>query len=133
RDNLAEFRAGFSDGWQVAQDPDDEADIPRAIDSGRFRFYIARVGGEVSGTAGLALKPRSGYFMGGNVLPRCRGTGVYRALVDARLRDLVAAGCPLATTQARELTSAPILEHLGWQTVFRFRVYRLDDPRAALA
>jgi GNAT superfamily N-acetyltransferase len=133
RDNLAEYVAGVEQGWRFETPPDphlaDDA-LPH-LDGERFCMFVAKVGGAVAGTAGYVMKPRSAYLTGGNVLQAFRGTGVYRALIDARLRRLAAVGCPLATTQARETTSAPILEHLGWETVVRFRVYRLDDPRVA--
>jgi GNAT superfamily N-acetyltransferase len=55
-----------------------------------------------------------------------RGRGAYRALLAARLARLRALGIGLATTHAREHSSAPILERLGFETVFRHRVYQLD-------
>jgi hypothetical protein len=45
-------------------------------------------------------------------------------LIDERLRDAAALGFTLATTQAREATSAPILDKLGFETLFRSRVYK---------
>jgi GNAT superfamily N-acetyltransferase len=134
RANLVDYIEGFTEGWSsetAFTDPNLADDVARTLDGDRFSFFVAKVGAAVAGTAGYAAA--LGYLIGGNVLPRFRGTGVYRALLDTRLRRLAAVGCPLATTQAREATSAPILEHLGFESVFRFRVYRLDDPRAALA
>jgi len=133
RANLADYIHGVTEGWRTEAEPDPDLadDLLRVIDGDRFCMFVAKVAGEVAGTAGYVMKPRSGYLTGGNVLPAFRGTGVYRALIDARLRRLAAAGCPLATTQAREKTSAPILEHLGWETVFHSRVYRLEEPRVA--
>jgi hypothetical protein len=64
------------------------------------------------------------YLVGGNVLEPYRGRGIYRALIDVRLRDIAARGFTLATTQAREATSAPILERLGFETLYRGRVYK---------
>jgi len=133
RENLADYVAGVAEGWrdETPPDPNLADDVTRHLDGEQFCMFVAKVGGAVAGTAGYTVKPRSEYLTGGNVLPAFRGAGVYRALIDARLRRLAAAGCPLATTQARETTSAPILEHLGWETVCRFRVYRLDAPRVA--
>src|SRR5262249_18761958 len=118
---------------EAGADPHLADDVASELAGQRFRLFVAKIGGEIAGTAGFVRKPRSGYLIGGNVLQRFRGKGVYRALIDAPLRALGAVGCPLVIPQAREATSAPILEHLGWRTVFRSRVYRLDDPRAALA
>ena len=89
-------------------------------------FFGARLDGEMVGTAGLFGRERSGYFVGGAVLSRARGRGVYRALVAARLAFLRARGVPYAVTQAREATSAPMLEHLGFETLFRSTCWRLD-------
>ena len=127
RDNLDDYIAGVAEGWrdETAPDPHLAEDVLRVLDGEQFCFFVARVGGAVAGTAAYAVKPRSAYLTGGNVLPAFRGAGAYRALIDARLRRLAAAGCPLATTQAREDTSAPILDHLGWESVCRFRVHSL--------
>jgi hypothetical protein len=113
-------------GWDVKVDDRDGwiADHVRAIATGRFHFFLARVGGEPAGTAGYIAKSRSVYLVGGNVLPRFRERGVYRALLDMRLVRAAAAGFELATTQAREATSAPILEALGFETLYRSRIYK---------
>jgi FMN phosphatase YigB (HAD superfamily) len=50
--------------------------------------------------------------------------GVYRALV-ARLAFLRERGIAYAVTNAREATSAPMLEHLGFETLFRGACYEL--------
>ena len=55
---------------------------------------------------------------------RIEDKGVYRALLDARLTRAARLGITLATTQAREATSAPILEALG----FEIAVPRADLP-----
>jgi hypothetical protein len=47
-------------------------------------------------------------------------------MIDERLQRAAALGYTLATTQAREATSAPILEKLGFETLFRSHVYRRD-------
>jgi hypothetical protein len=60
------------------------------------------------------------------VLESTRGQRLYRGLVAARLASLRARGMRLAVTQAREGTSAPILERLGFATLFRSKCYVLD-------
>src|SRR5690606_19789114 len=111
-DRVAEYYDTFVAGWGAAAAAPDpaamHADLAGAIASGRFHMFIARDGGVAAGTAGFILKPRSAYLVGGNVLAAHRGRGVYRALLDARLTRLAALGVPLATTQARVQTSAPI-------------------------
>ena len=57
------------------------------------------------------------------MLPEARGKGAYQALVDARLRYAAAQGIPLATSQAKADTSAPILERLGFRQEGLFRSY----------
>ena len=92
--------------------------------TGRFHFFLARVAGEAAGTAGYITRSKSVYLVGGNVLERFRGRGLYRALLDVRLSRAAAAGFALATTQAREATSAPILETLGFETLYRAKIYK---------
>ena len=58
------------------------------------------------------------------MLPAMRGRGVYRALIAARLRQALAAGIAVATTQARAGTSAPILARLGFVTLTEIEFYR---------
>ncbi|MBA3391463.1 MAG: GNAT family N-acetyltransferase [Deltaproteobacteria bacterium] len=89
----------------------------------RQRMFIASCDREPAATASYVALPRSAYLVGGVVLPRFRGRGLYRALVNARLVDARARGLVLATSHAREATSAPILERLGFTTVCRFPLY----------
>lgn len=121
-----EYLECFERGWDMPV-ADREAWIgvhERANAAGRFHFFVARVAGEAVGTAGYIVKPRSIYLVGGNVLPVHRGKGVYRALLDARLTRAAEAGITLATTQARETTSAPILEAFGFESLYRAEIYR---------
>ena len=94
-----------------------------AIPDGRAPLFLARAGGVPAGVAGVALLPRSAYLMGAVVLRAFRGRGIYRALIAARLAAAAARGIPIATTQAREDTSAPRLERLGFETVCRYPVF----------
>lgn len=88
------------------------------------RLFLATFGGEPAAVASYCAFARSAYLLGGVVLPRFRGNGLYRALVDARLLDAAARGLRVATSQARESTSAPILARMGFQTICRFPIYR---------
>jgi GNAT superfamily N-acetyltransferase len=115
-------------GWPDSVITDDwRDDLLRAYATGRFHYFTARVDGQSVGTAGYIVKPRSAYLVGGNVFPEYRGRGIYRALVDARLTRLAAAGIRVATTQAREATSAPILERFGFESAYRAPIYKLVD------
>lgn len=126
-------RAGFEDYYrtlvEVWSTEVEEAaswrdSMLRALDGGRHHYYLARVAGEPVGTAGMITRERSVYLVGGSVLERHRGRGIYRALLDERLRHASELGYTLATTQAREATSAPILDRLGFETLYRSRVYK---------
>lgn len=122
---LYEYQSCFARGWETPI-PDPAAwtaDHLRAMATGRFHFFLAFVDDRPAGTAGYITKPHCAYLVGGNVLPPFRGRGVYRALLDTRLREICALGLPLAVTQAREGTSAPILDALGFQTVYRSHIY----------
>ena len=131
--NVAEYVEAVAAGWELQFDVATRCDdVVRAIGTGRFHYVMARVEGAIAGTAGFVEKPRSAYLIGGNVLPSYRGRGIYRALVAHRLEHIRAMGLKLATTHARESTSAPILEALGFETVYRSRMYTLVDSRAAV-
>ncbi len=86
-------------------------------------LFVAYCDGEPAAAAGYVPFARSAYLIGGVVLERYRGRGLYRALVRARLAHARARGLALATSHAREATSAPILEKLGFDTVCRFPMY----------
>jgi GNAT superfamily N-acetyltransferase len=90
---------------------------------GRHCLFVAYCDGVPAAAAGYAPFERSAYLMGGVVLEKFRGRGLYRALVHARLAHARAHGIPLATSHARESTSAPILEKMGFETVCRFPMY----------
>ena len=124
--NLRDYYDAWSRGWETTSPDEAEwcAEHVRALATGRFHFYLARVDGAPAGTAGFITKPRCAYLVGGNVLPAFRKHGVYRALLDARFAELRARGVGLAVTQAREATSAPILEYLGFEDLFRSFIYR---------
>ena len=78
------------------------------------------------GAGSILLREDYGYLVGTAVVERARGRGVYRALVGARLAFLHQRGIEYAVTHARESTSAPMLEHLGFETLFRGRCYLLE-------
>jgi GNAT superfamily N-acetyltransferase len=86
-------------------------------------FFAAVLDGQMVGTAGVFLRDGYGYLVGSQILEHARGKGIYRALVAARLALLRRTGRLLAVTHAREATSAPMLEHLGFETIYRYDVY----------
>lgn len=129
-DTLDDFLAASDTGWERAVPVRDPAarrdDHVRALATGRFHMFVARRDGVLAGSAGFVTKERCAFLVAGAVLAAHRGAGVYRALLDERLRRIADLGLPLATTHARESTSAPILERLGFETVYRSRMYYRD-------
>jgi hypothetical protein len=126
--NLAEYYACWVRGWDISV-PDAGAwidDHRRALATGRFHFFLARVGGECVGTAGLIHKRRCVYLVGGNVIAAFQHRGVYRALLDERIALASQLGSPLAVTQARDATSAPILEKLGFESLYTSYIYKWE-------
>lgn len=93
------------------------------VAEGRHRLFVAYSDGVPAAAASYVPFARSAFLMGGVVLTSYRGRGLYRALVHARLAHARARGITLATSHAREATSAPILEKLGFETVCRFPMY----------
>jgi hypothetical protein len=129
-----EFTDVMARGWNTAPGPmlalhtAMEADPQR-----RYRFHVARSRGAAVGAAASVFLARSAYLIGAVVLPEARGQGAYRALVAARLGEAFAEGRAVVTTLAREATSAPILERLGFGTAARIEVFRRPPPPAAEA
>lgn len=92
------------------------------------RTYLAYADGVPIGAGRGIVDPDvpAVLLIGGSVLERARGRGVYRSLVRARWDDAVAAGTPALVTQAGAI-SRPILEALGFEPVAETEI--LLDPR----
>ena len=100
----------------------DDADL----EAGHWETYrLARRAGVVVGVAGRTLAPPTVRLWGAAVDPRARRTGAYRALLEARLRDGVEAGCTVALVKGRVETSAPVLTKAGFAAYGEVRAYRL--------
>jgi GNAT superfamily N-acetyltransferase len=115
----------MAEGWSTSPEP--LLAVHRAVlaDPGRcHHLFLALHRGQPAAVASYAAFERSAYLIGAVVLPRYRGLGLYRASVTARLRAAASRGLSLATSQAMETTSAPLLEHMGFDTLARFSVYR---------
>jgi len=125
----AAFTRVMAEGWGVDPAPLHLVHERLLADPDRRqRLFLASVAGEPAGAASYVAFPRSAYLLGAVVLPHLRGRGVYRALARARLADARARGIELATCHARESTSAPILERLGFATIRRFAIYFSSAP-----
>lgn len=128
--DLDRYLAAALRGWSIPADQT-AADLEGHENALRARprlahFFAAIVDGDIAGTSALFLRGDYGYLVGAQVLPQHRGRGIYRALTATRLSFLAHRGIGLAVTHAREATSAPILDRLGFETVFRSKCYVLE-------
>lgn len=130
--NLDEYLDLFIEGWDMdlILRPLLREDYEWALSQTdrRFNYFMVKSDGLSLGTAGYINKGKSAYLVGGNILPKYRGRGFYKALVKKRLDLIKNHGIPLATTGARDHTSAPILEKFGFKTVYRSEIFQFDLP-----
>ncbi len=91
-----------------------------------FNSFLARIDGESVGVSGYVMKSGYGYLIGAAVRPEFQKRGIYKALIKARLDDLQKNNVKIAVTAARESTSAPILERLGFETMFEAEIFKFD-------
>ncbi len=129
--NLEEYMDAYFNGWWLDRTPSEverqnlKEDLRWSLQNRRAHYFLARAqNSEVAGTAGFFQKKNSVYLVGGNVLRKYRGQGIYRGLIAMRLNEARKLGLKLAVTGARERTSAPILEKLGFKTAFRSQIYQ---------
>lgn len=116
--NVDDFTHVMAEGWGA--DPAQLDPLHRKMltdPASRSHLFVARYEGAAAAVAGYSALDRSAYLVGAVALPAHRGRGLYRALVNARLRHAEARGLPLATSVARSDTSAPILARLGFEVV----------------
>lgn len=126
--NMEAFLDVFLQGWDMEHLRDKTRTKLLGICSAESAhpYFLATIDGKPVGAAGTVLKSDYGYLVGAIVLKDFRGSGAYRALLQARLKDLKNRGSAFAITHAREATSAPILEKLGFQTTFNAKIYKFD-------
>jgi GNAT superfamily N-acetyltransferase len=109
--------------------PDDE--IVAAAERGRRDVaagggsVVAYADGVPVGCGGLSLVDGVARLWGGAVRKQARGRGVYRALLDARIRRGVAHGATMALVKGRVQTSGPILRRAGFERYGEERSYRV--------
>ena len=110
-------------GWGMSEEQAaEEARLHERVmtrDPRTVHFFGAKLDGEWVATSALVLRDGYGFLLGGQVRERARGHGAYRALLAARLAFLHQRGFEYVVTHALEATSAPILEHLGFETLYR--------------
>jgi hypothetical protein len=121
---VADFSSVMARGWGMDQAPLEGYNRALLADGSRqHRLFLARQDGEPAAAAGLTAFARSMFLVGAVVLPAFRGRGLYRTLTLTRLQWAAQRGLRLATTHAKEDSSAPILEALGFGTHCRFLVF----------
>jgi hypothetical protein len=104
---------------------DDEAlaaSLPHLAEDHRL---LALRDGTPVGSAGHVVAGETLRLWGAAAVPQARHTGVYRALLDHRLRAGAAAGCRMALVKGRVDTSAPVLLKAGFRQYGEVRAYRL--------
>jgi N-acetylglutamate synthase-like GNAT family acetyltransferase len=125
--NFEEFLETTIAGWNLENFREQTRDrLMKSITHPSCEYYLARKSGQSIGAGGTVFKQKHGFLISAVVLKEHRGSGAYRALVQKRLVDMQKRGLPFAVTQARDSTSAPVLERLGFETVFRAKIYRTD-------
>ncbi|WP_033218832.1 GNAT family N-acetyltransferase [Kitasatospora phosalacinea] len=97
----------------------------RDVPAGRGGRLIAYVDGEPAGTGGVQVVDGVARLTGGVVVPARRGCGVYRALLEARLRYAVAHGARMALVKGNPRTSGPTLRKAGFAVYGQEPVYAL--------
>jgi hypothetical protein len=105
--------------------PDDQALAASLARIGDDHRLLALRDGQAVGSAGHVVAGETLRLWGGAVVPQARHTGVYRGLLDHRLRVGVAEGCTVALVKGRVETSAPVLLRAGFQQYGEVRAYRL--------
>lgn len=119
---LEAFSQVMAAGW--GSDPNALLALHRhVLGEGQQFMFLAYDDGVPAATASYVACERSAYLIGGVVLRAHRGRGLYRDLVHARLAHARARGLTVATSHARESTSAPILDKLGFETVCPMAMY----------
>ena len=104
---------------------DDEALALSAARLDQDNRVLALRSGVPVGTAGHVVAGDTLRLWGAAAVPEARHTGVYRGLLDHRLRAGVEAGCRMALVKGRVETSAPVLIKAGFRQYGEVRAYRL--------
>ena len=114
--------------------PDDEleraaADGRRQLPAGEGGAVVAYLDGAPVGAGGVAQPGDVSRLWGGSVREEARGLGVYRALLDARLRYGRDHGATMALVKGRIQTSGPILRRAGFERYGEERSYLVPLDR----
>lgn len=115
RDHYAVNAATF--GKRAPSDEEVAAMAERDIAAhaeGRQGVVVAYRAGRPIGSGGLTVAGDVLRLWGAGVVPEARGTGVYRAVLGARLQAGVGLGARMALVKGRVETSGPVLRRAGF-------------------
>lgn len=110
-------------GGSLPSDEDLAASLARQVPE--QWSVIAYDDGRPVGSGGITVAGHVGRLWGGCVVEAARGRGVYRAVLDARLRAAADAGCTMALVKGNTATSGPILARAGFTTYGEERLYQV--------
>lgn len=122
--NVDEFTRVMAGGWE--SDPAQLHPLHLRMLSdpaNRNQLFLARYEGAAAAVGCYIALGRSAYLIGAVVLSPHRGRGLYRALVNARMRHASTRGIELATSVAMADTSAPVLARLGFERACEVTAY----------
>ena len=110
-------------GGTVPSDEDLAASLARQVPD--QWSVIAYDDGRPVGSGGITIAGDVGRLWGGCVVEDARGRGVYRAVLEARLRAAADAGCTMALVKGNTATSGPILARAGFTAYGEERLYQV--------
>jgi GNAT superfamily N-acetyltransferase len=126
RDDVAQYERTSALAWGYP--PPSEDDIDTTYAGLAEGYFIGCWGNKPAGAGGYGLVNDVARFWGTAVVPEFRGRGVYRALVHARMAEARARGARLVLVKARESTSSPILQRLGFTVYGQQKVWSIRRP-----
>ncbi len=122
----------FGRCWELPHHQIDEfkADSLFALSNSPDRFlpFVAYFEGKPVGTSALLNIPSGGYLAAGTVDKKYRGRGIYKAMVSHRAKVAKEYGNTNVFIHAKKLTSAPICERLGFESVYDYKVFSRENP-----
>jgi GNAT superfamily N-acetyltransferase len=128
RDDVAQFERTSAVAWGYP--PPSKDDIDKTLAGPTDGHFIGYWQGAPAGAGGYGLVGDVARFWGTAVVPEFRGRGVYRALVHARMTDARERGARLALAHAREKTSSPILQRLGFTVYGERKIWSIESAAA---
>lgn len=131
-DSVRDAYVVIDDAFETRQEPTQEqidADLEElraGLEDDSVGRVVAYVDGRPAGTGGWTLAGEVCRLWGGGTHGDLRGRGVYRAVLQERLRIARRAGATLALTHGVIDTSAPILTRIGFRRYGEERELVLD-------